>query len=152
MQEGRDLLRLDEYNRPKTCEKCDGVMVFMGVGEYKCEDCGAVAYDDYGRVRLYIESHRGATASQIEAATGVKQRSIRNMLKEGRLEVTSDSKVFLHCIICKKEIRSGSMCPECEKNYHHRIEDEQRKMKNSMMQGYGTGREEKRGEKRFKFE
>ena len=56
MHEGRDLLRMDEYNRPKTCEKCDGVMVFMGVGEYQCEDCGAIAYDDYGKVRLYIEA------------------------------------------------------------------------------------------------
>ena len=64
MHEGRDLLRMDEYNRPKTCEKCDGVMVFMGVGEYQCEDCGAIAYDDYGKVRLYIEGHRGATCHQ----------------------------------------------------------------------------------------
>ena len=41
------------------CKKCGGIMVFKGVGEYHCEDCNAVDYDDYGKVRLYIEEHDG---------------------------------------------------------------------------------------------
>ena len=37
---------LDMYNIPRVCKECGGVMVFKGVGEYHCEDCGAVDYDD----------------------------------------------------------------------------------------------------------
>ena len=39
-------LTIDSYNRPRNCQKCGGVMVFKGVGEYHCEECDAVEYDD----------------------------------------------------------------------------------------------------------
>lgn len=127
-------------------------MIFKGVGEYQCEDCKSLDYDDYGKVRLYIEGHKGATAPEIEAAIGVKQRSIRNMLKEGRLEVAADSKAFLHCELCGKAIRSGRMCPECEINYHRRMEERQRQERNAAIQGFGLAKEESVGEKRFRRE
>lgn len=152
MREEQEWLGLDEYHRPRLCEKCGGVMVFKGVGEYQCEDCKALAYDDYGKVRLYIEGHKGATASEIEAETGVKQRTIRNMLKEGRLEVAPDSRAFLHCEMCGKAIRYGRLCPECEINYHRRMEDLQRQDRKIKMQGFGRGRDDASGEKRFKRE
>ena len=39
---------LDYYNIPRICQKCGGVMVFKGVGEYHCELCDFVDYDDAG--------------------------------------------------------------------------------------------------------
>lgn len=152
MRSERELIELDEYHRPKLCAACGGVMVFKGVGEYQCEDCKSVAYDDYGKVRLYIESHRGATAPEIEAATGVKQRTIRNMLKEGRLEVAPDSKSFLHCEMCGKAIRYGRLCQECELNYHRHLEEKQRQERRNAIHGFGLEIEESSGEKRFRWE
>ena len=69
-----DLFETNQYNAPKKCELCEGHMVFKGIGEYACEDCGVKAYDDYGKVRLYVESHRGANAAEIENQTGVSQK------------------------------------------------------------------------------
>lgn len=147
-----DYLDLEQYNRPKVCKCCGGIMIFKGVGEYQCEDCRAVDYDDYGKVRLYIEEHKGATAAQIEDGTGVKQRTIRQMLREERLEVAPDSKCFLHCEICGKDIRSGKFCPQCEANYHHKLEEREReKKKKKQMGGFGLGDKNfDTGEKRFK--
>ena len=152
MGNDKEFMDLDLYNRPRVCEACGGVMVFQGVGEYRCENCKAIAYDDYGKVRCYIETHKGAPAAEIEASTGIKQRTIRNLLKEGRLEVAADSKVFLHCEICKKESRAGRFCPECEKNYHRRLEEKQRQNRNAGMQVFGSGREIATGERRFRRE
>lgn len=137
----------DIYHRPRTCEKCQGIMVFKGVGEYHCEDCGYVAYDDYGKVRLYLEQHQGATVSEAEAGTGVKQKTIRQMLKEGRLEVTTDSMSFLKCEVCGEPIRSGKLCAKCELEYNRKLENEQRKQRR--MQGYGKALQGEEGEKRF---
>lgn len=117
---------MDYYNVPRTCDICGGVMVFMGVGEYRCEKCGDVGYDDYGKVRLYIEKHKGATASEVEMGTGVPQRTIRRLLKESRIEVADNSKMFLRCELCGKEIRSGRYCVECEVKVHRKMEEEQR--------------------------
>lgn len=143
---------LNQYNIPRMCENCGGVMVFKGVGEYHCEDCGEVAYDDYGKVRLYIEEHRGATAAQIENAIGVSQRTIRKLLKEGRLEVAENSKTFLRCEVCGKSIRSGRYCPECEVNVHRKMEERQRQelQKSKSAQGYSGPQKVDEGQKRFR--
>jgi len=109
-----NLLEIDIYHRPKACIECGGKMIFKGVGEYQCEKCKAIAFDDYGKVRNYIEIHKGTTAAQISEETGVDQRSIRQMLRESRLEVTADSRAFLHCEVCGASIRFGNLCPKCE--------------------------------------
>ena len=143
---------INQYNIPRVCEVCGGVMIFKGVGEYHCEDCGAVAYDDYGKVRLYIEEHKGATAAQIESMTGVSQRTIRKLLKEGRLEVTENSRTFLACEVCGKAIRSGRYCPECEINVHRRMEQKQREalQKDKAARGYSGPQKAEEGQKRFR--
>lgn len=144
-----DTLQITNYNRPYVCKQCNGVMVFKGVGEYECENCGALDYDEYGIVRNYIEKHAKATMAYIAAQTGVSQKSIRQMLKEGRLEITQDSRSFLKCEMCGANIRSGSLCESCEKAYHRSKEEMERA--NRMITGYSTepDRRDQKGEKRF---
>ena len=139
----------EQYHIPRVCKKCGGVMIFKGVGEYHCEDCGAVDYDDYGKVRMYMEEHHGATAAQIEDAVGVSQRAIRQMLKDGRLEVTADSRTFLHCELCGKAIRYGQYCPECETAIHRNLESKQREQIKKDIQVKGTGQKGEDGQRRF---
>lgn len=139
----------DKYHIPRVCKRCHGVLVYRGVGEYRCEDCGEIDYDDYGKVRNYIEEHRGATAAQIEASIGVSQRIIRQMLKDGRIEVTADSRTFLKCEICGNPIRFGRLCAECETNVHRRLEEQQREQNRSQIQGFGMGLRGDQGQKRF---
>ncbi|MCD7836487.1 MAG: hypothetical protein LUG83_07565 [Lachnospiraceae bacterium] len=139
----------DPYHIPKICEKCGGVYVFEGVGEYHCEKCGNLQYDDYGKVRLYIEQHPGANAAEVENATGVSQRSIRRMLKENRIEVADSSKVTLFCESCGKSIRSGRFCPQCEVKYHQKIEESQRRKSDHDMKGFGLNKGGEEGQRRF---
>ena len=141
---------VDQYHIPRVCKECGGVMIFKGVGEYRCEDCGAVDYDDYGKARLYIEQHPGATAAQIEENMGVSQKTIRRLLKDGRLEIREDSKSFLRCEVCGKTIRSGQFCSECEKNVHRRIEEQQRELqKKAKGKGVGMSKAGDEGHRRF---
>ncbi len=140
---------LDYYNIPRVCKQCGGVMIYKGVGEYHCEKCDFVDYDDYGKVRLYIESHHGATAAEIEFAVGVPQRTIRQMLRDSRIEIAEGSKMFLHCEMCNKEIRSGRYCVECEVKMHRSLEAEQREMLRRDGAGYSKQRDADEGRRRF---
>lgn len=145
-----EALGITNYNRPYICKGCGGFMVFKGCGEYECEDCRKKDYDDYGKVRNYIEKHAGANSAEIEAETGVTQKSIRQMLKESKLEVTADSVAFMRCEFCGESIRSGRFCPKCEMTYHKEKEKQMREK----MRGFGLENEEERmkrqkGEKRF---
>ncbi|MCM1065350.1 MAG: hypothetical protein NC420_12970 [Eubacterium sp.] len=144
-----DFGMLEQYHIPKVCKECGGVMIFKGVGEYHCEMCGEVDYDDYGKVRLYIEKHPGANAAQVEDNTGVSQKIIRRLLKDGRIEVAEGSKSFLRCEVCGKSIRSGQFCPECEKKVHHRIEEQQRSLNQKRDKFVAMGQKGDEGQRRF---
>lgn len=138
-KERRLVLQDDVYNRPRVCTECGGVMVFQGVGEYQCEECHHIAYDDYGKVRNYIEVHPGANTAEVEKETGVKTKTIFSMLREQRLQVTADSKSFLRCDMCKTPIRWGRLCPNCEVRYHRMVEDEQRRQRVEHMKAHMSG-------------
>lgn len=137
------------YGRPSQCTVCGGSLVYKGIGEYQCSDCHSLEYDDYGKVRLYIEMHNGATAAEIAEATGVSQVKIRQMLKEERLEVTPDSVAFLHCEICGTDIRSGRYCAACEAKIRKETMSESRNSHNSNLQGFGRSLRGEDGERRF---
>lgn len=140
---------LDAYHVPRTCSECGGVMVFKGVGEYHCEECGFVDYDDYGKVRMYIENHKGATAAEIEKEVGVAQRTVRRLLKDGRIEIAEGSKVYLRCELCGKQIRSGQFCPDCEIKVHRSLEEKQRETMRKVAKGFGMEQKGEEGQKRF---
>ncbi|MBD5486062.1 MAG: hypothetical protein HDR18_11205 [Lachnospiraceae bacterium] len=146
----RELLDLQNYNRPTICRECGGVMVYKGCGEFRCEDCNYQEYDDYGKVRNYIEKHAGATAAQASDATGVSQKAIRDMLKEERLEIAPNSNVFLTCEICGSAIRFGKYCAKCETAYHRAIEEKTRASRNINLSGFSAERPKgEEGSKRF---
>lgn len=134
----KELLDFNQLNMPTYCEKCGGVMIFKGVGEYKCEDCGFLDYDDYGKARNFLEKHPGATSAEVSRETGVSQKSIRDMLREERLEIAPNSAVFLKCEICGESIRSGRFCKKCEISYHRRMEENARAGRNLNLTGFGT--------------
>lgn len=98
---------------PKVCPDCSGNMVYKGLGEYVCEKCGYQVFDDYGKVRNYIEQHPGATQAEVAMNTGVSQGKIRQLLIEERIEVAPNSPIFMHCALCNAEIRSGKYCEAC---------------------------------------
>ena len=72
---------------PVKCSKCGGGYKYNGLGEYICTECGSVDYDDYGKVRNYLDEHKGCNAIEVEAATGVKRAAIHRLLEEERIEV-----------------------------------------------------------------
>lgn len=146
----KEVLDISRLNIPTYCAKCGGVMIFKGVGEYECEECGNLEYDDYGKVRNYVEKHPGATSAQASAATGVTQKSIRGMLKEERLEIAANSTTFLKCESCGTKIRSGRFCKKCEVNYHRSIEEQARASRNVDFSGFSMERQKgEEGAKRF---
>ncbi|MBO4290398.1 MAG: hypothetical protein J5898_00665 [Lachnospiraceae bacterium] len=148
MEINRDTFEAANDHVPQRCKLCFGRMIFKGVGEYQCEECGYLDYDDYGKVRNYVEKNIGASPMEVEQATGVSQRTIRRMLREGRFMLTEDSKDVLHCELCGKSIRFGQFCAECEKEL--KKEQNQPVSHKGRFTGYGM-KEEKgdKGQRRF---
>lgn len=147
----RKKLLQTELERPTLCMECGGVLVYKGLGEYQCEECGAFEYDDYGKVRNYLEKHRGANVAEISVATDVSHKAIREMIKERRFEIIDNRGGYLRCEICGESITSGRLCSKCEESYHRDVEAKARedRKKGMTMTGYGEAATGERGSKRF---
>ena len=138
-----------ELKRPIICEKCGGILVYAGLGEYRCEECKTSEFDDYGKVRTYLEKHRGANVTEISDETGVSHKSIRDMVKENRFEVIESRSGYLKCEVCGTDIRSGRLCRNCEQTYLREVEQAARNERQRNMSGYGEGPHEDKGSRRF---
>lgn len=135
---------------PRECTECGSTDIeYMGVGEYKCRDCRHLMYDDYGKVRNYLEEHRGATQAQVSQATGVATDTIRQFLRDERLEIMAGSGVFLACEICKAPIRSGKYCEACAAKVNQMQKAEKASSHKSNVQGYGRATVGESGARRF---
>ena len=143
------MLVMDDFHRPTECKVCKGIMISRGIGEYQCEDCGKVDYDDYGKVRNYLERCKGANVTEIAAYTGVSHKKIREMVKESRFEVVDERIGYVKCESCGVNIKSGRLCQSCEMIYHRKIEEEARSMRKHTIESGSVVVTEATGSKRF---
>ncbi len=107
------------------CPECDGLMVFKGKGLFECEECGYEYLNDYGKVRRFLDKRGHGTVPEISVATGISIGKVLELLKEGRVMLTRDSVLKLHCDCCGAIIRFGILCDRCA----HRIKTGEISMK-----------------------
>lgn len=79
--------------KPTVCEKCNQEYRYMGLGHYKCENCGAIVTDDYGKVRDYVEqSTEDVGVEKASMDTGVAVERIRELIEMGKISLSSGKK------------------------------------------------------------
>lgn len=100
-------------NRPIECSKCKSPLFYKGSGKYACQSCGNVEYDDFGKVKAYLDEHGVSSMGIISAETGVSMEKLHVMLREGRVEIPDGSKYYIKCEKCGCSIRYGRYCPDC---------------------------------------
>ena len=102
-------------NRPISCKKCNGKLFYLGGGKYKCHPCEEEYYDDFGKVKEFLEERGSAPAVLITEHTGVRMELIDLFLRTGKLEIIEDSKFYISCEKCGCAIRYGRYCPHCSR-------------------------------------
>ena len=135
---------------PGRCSSCGGELKYLGLGEYECKECRNVEYDDYGKVRSYLEKHPGALQGEVSRATGVPANRIRGLLEQERIEIAAGSGMYLYCSVCGEKIRSGRMCPKCESQYKRDAEAMKRSNRTQPdISGHSVNKDKAPGEMRF---
>ena len=88
--DGLEKLEIWDEHKPEYCPSCGAPVTYKGLGEYACDVCHYICYDDYGKVRVYLEKHPGANIVQISTQTGVSKQLIKKMVKENRFAFADD--------------------------------------------------------------
>lgn len=107
------LEKLVKENKPVTCKICGGKMLPVKSGRYRCDACGNIEVDDFGKIKDFLELNGPTPITVIAMATGVETDIIELYLKRGKVEITEGSKWYLECEKCGCFIRYGRYCPDC---------------------------------------
>ena len=95
------------------CEECGGVVKYSGAGTYICTECGNKVFDDFGKVKNFLEKRGPSNIMEIAYGTGLERNVIAELLMDGRIQVartTVDGKVCMNCGI---PITHGKYCDNC---------------------------------------
>ena len=81
-----------------------------------CPRCRKIYYDDFGRVKEYLEEHGSAPVIEIAQNTGVSLEVIDALFEEGRLEMPKELREAERCERCGALFPVGRYCKECIEN------------------------------------
>ncbi len=81
------LLRPELSGVPETCSVCKAKLLYKGLGEYECPKCGGLEYDNYGKVRTFLERHPGASIPEVCYGTGLSRAEVTKMVDEGKFKI-----------------------------------------------------------------
>ncbi len=93
-----------------TCQRC--AKLFRMVRSPFCADCLELIESEFKSIRDFIGEHRGTTIAQAAAETGVPEKSILFLVKEGRLSFGTPGEI-LRCERCGTYISEGRFCNKC---------------------------------------
>lgn len=89
-----EVIAANSFHKPTNCETCNSDNIeYLGLGQYRCRDCLSVMYDDYGKVRKYVEEHPGCTEVDVHMDTGVSREMIGQFVKQQRFEVVNGRRI-----------------------------------------------------------
>lgn len=77
-------------DKPVMCPNCNVEYKYLGLGHYKCEKCGRLDTDDYGKVRDYVEqSEEEVGVDKASVDTGVAVERIRELIDMGKISLVA---------------------------------------------------------------
>ena len=97
----------------KKCALCG--KLFHSLGTNICAPCSEQADQDFLTVREYMyEISENASLNDIIANTGVSEKVVLFLMKDGRLS-NADASILgcLKCAVCGVSIDSGKLCKKC---------------------------------------
>ena len=88
----------------------------MGTGEYECQRCKKILFDDYGKVRRYLDENGNSSILVLERETGVSKEVLEYLKEEGILTEPEpeEEENIKRCSKCGKPIEIGRYCNSCK--------------------------------------
>ncbi len=137
MEDNKVILKRERYSDDSQfwCPECHILMQYKYAGKFVCEKCGCEQYNDFGKIKKYLDENGPTNAVELSANTGVRKSKIGEYLRLGRVEIPENSSVFIHCKSCGVPIRFGNYCANCvhSKNIQGAFIGEVAKSANSKM-------------------
>jgi predicted amidophosphoribosyltransferase len=87
-----------------------------------CPACIEQLDSKYIIVRNYLDKNRSANLRQVADDTGVDEKSLLYLIRDGRLSLRGEGGEII-CMKCGAPISSGRYCDKCKDNLVHDLEN-----------------------------
>ena len=99
----------------RNCKSCGCIFNYV-TGQVICPACREKLEKKFQEVKEYIQENKSVGIQEVAQACDVDVNQIRQWLREDRLELATDSALYLNCESCGLPIRSGRFCDKCKAN------------------------------------
>ena len=106
----------------RNCRNCGNIFNYVA-GQVICPACREKLEKKFQEVKEYIRENKGVGIQEVADACEVDAGQIRQWLREERLELATDSALYLNCESCGQPIRSGRFCDKCKANLTKDLKD-----------------------------
>lgn len=87
-----------------------------------CPECIEELDKKYIAVRNYLDKNKAANVSQVAEETGIDQKSLLYLIRDGRLSFRGEGSEIV-CMKCGAPIESGKYCERCRESLVHDLEN-----------------------------
>lgn len=106
----------------KVCRSCKKLFQYI-TGPEVCPKCKEAEEEMFQKVKGYLRAHPGANMYEVNQETEVSVTLIEKFLRQGRLQVASDSPIGLICERCGKRITTGRFCNDCKNEVTNQLNE-----------------------------
>lgn len=97
----------------KNCSQCGRIFTPVR-GEKLCRDCRIKEEELERQVLSYVRDNPGVSIKEAMEATGVSEKIIKRMAREGLfVNISEAGNFFYPCMGCGKPINHGTYCTDC---------------------------------------
>lgn len=109
----------------KNCPSCGKLYADTGIG--MCRDCYEKELEDEAEAARYVRDNPKSSVKEICEATGIKERVILRMIKNGRF-IETGVEVSYPCESCGTMITRGRYCDKCNEKLAREVAASSQKM------------------------
>ena len=109
----------------KICRSCKKMFQHI-TGPELCPKCKQAEEEMFQNVKEYLREHPGANMYEVNQETGVSATLIEKFLRQGRLQVATDSPIGLNCERCGRKITTGRFCNSCKNEVTNELNEAKR--------------------------
>ena len=95
------------------CFRCGGEFKSTEKAKYYCDECNKGYEDEFEIIKDYLKENGPTESVKLTKELGMPISLITRFLRQGMVEVSSNSVNYIKCLGCGIEIRYGSYCPDC---------------------------------------
>lgn len=101
------------------CPECGRLYMKTTLG--MCNDCYRLEEDNEKIVAEYVRDNPKSSVEAIHKATGIKEKTIFRMIKNGRFMDAGE--ISYPCESCGKPIYEGRLCDKCNTNFVNQVKE-----------------------------